>query len=296
MLSVIDFALAAPVVVQEHGVHVSVVNAAKDGAATSPLRRDPSDKWLASAADRTNPPPIPRSSDSGHWREQEPRQHNPRPRTYSKDSPEPSNPAPPIDPYANNPPNPSPAPGPGSTSPPPTSHSSVVSTLTHDTPPPDGSLQIASSPDRSPSFGSWLPADSHSGSASSWSSGSEWESWSSSDEHNPSSPDQLSTGESHPPRPGRIDHPPPAPPSKPELSKRPRPPPAAELSDEGSVKKAATMFIAMSKQGFRPRTYGSGAVGAAKGELLGTVDTRVYVSVSPFPLLPTFKRPKSRIF
>jgi hypothetical protein len=77
MLSIIDIALAAPVVVQEHEVRVSVVDAAKDGTAMSPLRWDPSDKWLANAADRTNAPSIPRSSDSGHWREQEPRQHNP---------------------------------------------------------------------------------------------------------------------------------------------------------------------------------------------------------------------------
>jgi hypothetical protein len=85
MLSVIEFAaLAAPVVVQEHEVRVSVVGAAKDGTATSPLRRDPSDKWLANAADRTNAPPIPRSSDSGYRGAQEPRQHNP------------DNPAPPI--------------------------------------------------------------------------------------------------------------------------------------------------------------------------------------------------------
>ncbi len=261
------------------------------GTATSPLRRDPSDKWLANAADRANAPPIPRLSDSGHssWREQELRQHNPRPRTDSDDSPEPSHPAPPIDPYANNPPSPSPAPGPGSTSPLPTSHSSVVSTPTHDTPPPDGSPQIASSPDRSPSFSSWLPADSHSDSMSSWSSGWSWSSLSSPDENNPSSPDQLSTDESHPSSPGRIDHPPPAPPSKPRLSTRPRLLPGAELSDEESVKKAAMILIAMSRQGFRPRTYGSGAVDAAKGELLGTIDTRVYVSASPFPLLPTFK-------
>ena len=122
--SVVDFVLAAPVVVQEHKVRISVVDAAKDGTDTSPLRRrrgrDPSGKWPANAADRTNAPPIPRSSDSGHWREHEPRQHNPRPRTESKGSPEPSNPAPSIDLYANNPPGPSsspPPPEPGSASP-----------------------------------------------------------------------------------------------------------------------------------------------------------------------------------
>jgi hypothetical protein len=67
MLSVIDFALAAPVGVQEHEVRVSVGGAAKDRIAISPLRRDPSDKWLANAADWTNAAaalPIPRSSNS----------------------------------------------------------------------------------------------------------------------------------------------------------------------------------------------------------------------------------------
>jgi hypothetical protein len=128
MLSVIDFALAAPVATQEHEVRVSVGGAANDGAAMSPpLRPDPSDKWPANAADRTNAPPIPRSSDSGHHGEQESRQHNPRSPTNSNGSPEPSNPnpAPPID--ANNPPSPSPPPGPqaGSTSPLPASQAST---------------------------------------------------------------------------------------------------------------------------------------------------------------------------
>jgi hypothetical protein len=41
MLSVIDFALAAPVAVQKHEVRVSVVDAAMDGTATLPLRRYP---------------------------------------------------------------------------------------------------------------------------------------------------------------------------------------------------------------------------------------------------------------
>ncbi|KAN0114077.1 hypothetical protein V8E52_007053 [Russula decolorans] len=117
MLSVIDFALTAPVAVQKHQVRVSAVDAAKDRTATLPLRRDPSDKWLANAADRTNVPPIPRSSDSGHWREHEPRQHNPRPRTDSKGLPEPSKPAPSIDLNADYYPSPSPSPPPP---PPPT--------------------------------------------------------------------------------------------------------------------------------------------------------------------------------
>ncbi len=45
MLSVIDFARTAPVVVQEHEVGVSVMDAAIDGTAASPLRRDLSNKW-----------------------------------------------------------------------------------------------------------------------------------------------------------------------------------------------------------------------------------------------------------
>jgi hypothetical protein len=189
LLSVIDFALAAPVVLQEHEVRVSVVDAAKGGTATSPLRRDTSNKWLANAADRTNAPLIPRSSESGHWREQEPRQPNPRSRTDSKGSPEPSNPAPPIDLYANNPRSPSPPPGPGSTSPSPSSRAPTA-----DEPDPlnpsspdesrssssrvspqiasssDVSYYSSSSPEVSYSSSSWVPTDSDSGSTNSWSS------------------------------------------------------------------------------------------------------------------------------
>ena len=106
MLSVIDFALAAPVVVREHD------SMADNGIAVSPLRPDPS--WSANAVDQINAPPIPRSSDLGDWWEQEPGYHNPRSRTDSIGSPEPSNPA-------NNPPSLSPPAGPGSTPPLPTS-------------------------------------------------------------------------------------------------------------------------------------------------------------------------------
>jgi len=175
-----------------------------------------------------------------------------------------------------------------------------TSTPTHDTPLPDGSPQIASSPDRSPSFNSWLPAGSHSSPSSSWTSDS-WlsDSDSASEEtHSGSldrpSPDRnnpslLSSGESYPPSPGQIDRPPPSLLSEPGgPSIRLRPPPSAESSE---VMNAAAVLIAMSMRRFRPRTYGSGAVDAARGELLGTIDSRVYVSASPFPLLPTFKRP-----
>lgn len=133
MLSVIDFGLAVPVVVQQHEARVSMVGADKDGtASTSPLQRDLSDKWLANAMDdQTNAPPIPRPSDSGHWREWEPRQHNPSLRTDSNDSPEPSNPRPAplntdlnadlLDPNANSPsPSPQPRSGSGPSSPSPT--------------------------------------------------------------------------------------------------------------------------------------------------------------------------------
>ncbi|KAI0272018.1 hypothetical protein BGY98DRAFT_180955 [Russula aff. rugulosa BPL654] len=85
MLSVIDFAFAAPVVVQEREVRVSVVDAANDGTARSPLRRD--------------------QSDSGYWRKQVPR-YNPGSRTDSND---PSNAAPPIE--LNDPPTPDVPPG-----------------------------------------------------------------------------------------------------------------------------------------------------------------------------------------
>ena len=112
------------------------MDAAIDETATSRLRRDPSDKR---PADRTNSPWILRSSDSGHWREHVPRQYNLRSRTDSNGSPEPSNPAPPIDLNADYPPSPSPPWYPGSPSRSPT----------HDAPPPDGSHQIASSPDKS---------------------------------------------------------------------------------------------------------------------------------------------------
>jgi hypothetical protein len=94
MLSVIDFALAAPVVAQKHEVRASAEDAAKDGTL-----------------------PVPRSSGSGHRREQEPRQHNPGSPIDSNGSPKPSNPASSIDlnagPAVDQ--SQSPPPGPGST-------------------------------------------------------------------------------------------------------------------------------------------------------------------------------------
>ena len=111
ILSIIDFALAAPVVVQNRGVGISGVGASKDGTATSPLRRDPS----------TNALPTARSLDSGHWQEQEPRQHDLVSRAGPGGPPEPGEPSnPPIDPFAG-PPSPTLRLDPGSTSRLPTS-------------------------------------------------------------------------------------------------------------------------------------------------------------------------------
>ena len=68
ILSIINFARAAPVVVRGvHEVHVNVVDVAEDGAATSQKpwdsgRRD----WLANAADETSSPTTPRSPDLDH--------------------------------------------------------------------------------------------------------------------------------------------------------------------------------------------------------------------------------------
>ena len=70
---VVDFALAAPAVIQKPRVRVSRVDAVKDEMATSLLRRDSSGKWS-----------------TGHWREQESRQHNQRPRDDSNGSPPPN--------------------------------------------------------------------------------------------------------------------------------------------------------------------------------------------------------------
>jgi len=58
---------------------------------------------------------IPRSSHLGHW-QKEARQDNLRSRTDSNNSPKLSNPAPPMDPHANDPLSLSPPLGPGSTS------------------------------------------------------------------------------------------------------------------------------------------------------------------------------------
>ena len=115
MLSVINFALTAPVAVREHEVRVSVVDAAKHRTATSPLRRDPSDNWPVNMVDRTNAPPILRLPDSGYWREQEPTQNNPRSLIDLNGLPESSKPAPSIDrnadPTEDQSPSPPPSPG-----------------------------------------------------------------------------------------------------------------------------------------------------------------------------------------
>ena len=214
LFSVLDFALAAPVVagVREHEVRVSVMDAAKDG--------------LANAADRIN---VPRSSDSGHWREHEPRNHD------QIDSPGPSNPAPAIDSSA---------------------------------PPSDISPKIApgSSPDKDLSFNSWLPAKSQSGSDSWGSGGSGWKSGSSNSLGSPD-PDEESTAESRPPstEQHKIGQPPQAPPSEPapELSTNLHPLSIAEFPD---YVRHAAMILMKGSEGFRPRTYNAGAMDAAQGE------------------------------
>ena len=208
MLSVIDFALTAPVVSQDHEVRVSVANTVKHG----PHTNNP----LSGLGLRGFLGPSP-SSES-------------------------------------------------------------TSTPTHNTPADvSPSPQIEPPPDRSssPSFTSWLQADPHSGSEGSWSLGSSFESLSGQsdswgepnpDLYQPSNPQNLlSTAESRPPSQGQeqMDRPPP-PPSEPGPSTKPQLPPA-----EDDVKDAAGILMAMSRHGFRPRTYGSGAVDAAKGELVG---------------------------
>ena len=200
LFSVIDFALTAPVVVREH----EVVDSAKDG--------------LANAADRIN---VPRTSDSGHGWEHEPKQRNPRPRIGPDDSPEPS------------------------------------------------------LPEKSLSFSAWMP-HSPSGSDSWGSGGSGWKSLSSSNPGSPD-PDELSTAESvRPPsaEQPKIGHPPPAPPSEPELSTKPLPPGAQSLAKESNARisaatpsdevKAARILMAMSRHGLKPRAYDPSAVDTAE--------------------------------
>ena len=109
-ISIINFALAAPVAVKKYEVRVKGVDVAKDGTTTSPPRRDSS----------TNALPTPRSSDPGYWQEQERRQLDLASRTDSDGSPEPGEPSKqPIDLFPN-PPSPSLRLGPGSTSQSPT--------------------------------------------------------------------------------------------------------------------------------------------------------------------------------
>jgi hypothetical protein len=67
ILSIINFARAAPVVVRRvhevHEVHVNVVGVAEDGTATSQKRRD---DWLAYSADQTSAPTTSRLPDFDH--------------------------------------------------------------------------------------------------------------------------------------------------------------------------------------------------------------------------------------
>ncbi|KAF8490341.1 hypothetical protein F5888DRAFT_1128112 [Russula emetica] len=78
ILSVINFALAAPLVRGIREVRVDVVDVAEIVTAASRKRWNPSDKWWTNAADRTNTPSSLGSSDSDYQLEQELRPHDPR--------------------------------------------------------------------------------------------------------------------------------------------------------------------------------------------------------------------------
>jgi hypothetical protein len=85
ILSIINFARAAPVVVRgAHEVHVNVVDVAEDGTARSQKRWDsgPRDDWLANAADQTSAPTTPRLADLDHSG-----LHSPRSSTRSNNAP-----------------------------------------------------------------------------------------------------------------------------------------------------------------------------------------------------------------
>jgi hypothetical protein len=76
-LSIVGFALAAPVVVRGmHEVHVNVADVTEDGTATSQKRWD---DWLANAADQTSALTAPRLYDS--------ELHNPRPSKRPNNAP-----------------------------------------------------------------------------------------------------------------------------------------------------------------------------------------------------------------
>jgi hypothetical protein len=120
-----------------------------------------------------------------------------------------------------------------------------------------------SSQDHAPSplnLGDHLPSDSHS-----WSSGSTTEE----EEHYPSSQDQSSTDESHPPTPGPTDnHLPPTLPSKPGPSTvtEPNPPPSAKRP-RPEEHDAGSFLTKIFKGKLKRRFSGSGALNAARGGL-----------------------------
>src|SRR6266566_1790361 len=69
ILSIINFARAAPVVVRRvHEVHLNVVGVAEDGTVTSQKQWNPGprDDWVANAADQTSAPTTPRLPDLDH--------------------------------------------------------------------------------------------------------------------------------------------------------------------------------------------------------------------------------------
>jgi hypothetical protein len=78
ILSVINFALAAPLVREIREVRVDVVDVAEDVTTTSRKYWNPSDKWSTNAADRTNMPSSLGPSDSDYRLEQGLRPHDPR--------------------------------------------------------------------------------------------------------------------------------------------------------------------------------------------------------------------------
>jgi hypothetical protein len=154
--------------------------------------------------------------------------------------------------------------------------SKLKSMPTHDTPPPDGSPQIASSPDDSYSSQSWVPTDSHSGSTSSWSSQHDIPPVSSPQDRVPFPPSSnleppsklmsIHTPDTHPP-PGPTDNRPPASPSDPGPSKEPNPPPSAKRPRPDGPDWSPLRKIFKGK--FKRRFSDSGALNAAQGDLQG---------------------------
>ena len=186
--------------------------------------------------------------------------------------------------------------------------SEIMSMLPHDSPPPDGSPQIPSSPDDSRSWTSWEPSDSYSGSTSSWSSEHDVSTASSagspqdhvafppsSELEPPSELMSTDTHDTHPPPPGPTNNrPPPASesPSDPGPSKESNPPPSAKRPrpDEPEPWSSLSKLF---KGKFKRRFSDSGASNAAQGDLQGTFNSRTYVIATSLPPSSVNKRPYS---